>query len=345
MHSSRRKSPFRAVWTLMVGVILAVGGAATTALFASCGPFTDFGTLICPFVLELYYSGITAGTSSTTYSPNDPVTRGQMAIFTSTALDLSLARSSRRAALGQWWTTTPYATIGLGVTPVGLTPQMPAADGMDIWVPAFSSASVTRVRASDGSVLGTWTGVPGATQVLVAMGRVFVTGHDSAPGSGTVAMIDPTQQPGPVTVVATGLQLACSGIAFDGARIWTANTNTTTGGSVSIITPSATLPWPAVTVTAGFNRPLLGIAFDGSSMWVTEELSGLLHRLDANGNIIQSVTLGLDSPFPVFDGKNIWVPNSNDGTISVVRASTGTVLATLTGNGLAHPSAVAFDGA
>jgi YVTN family beta-propeller protein len=47
---------------------------------------------------------------------------------------------------------------------------------------------------------------------------------------------------------------------------------------------------------------------------------------------------------PVFDGANIWVPNSGSNSVSVVRASTGAVLRTLTGNNLSGPAAAAFDG-
>jgi DNA-binding beta-propeller fold protein YncE len=45
---------------------------------------------------------------------------------------------------------------------------------------------------------------------------------------------------------------------------------------------------------------------------------------------------------PVFDGTNIWVPNFESESVSVVRASTGAVLATLTG--LSGAWAAAFDG-
>jgi hypothetical protein len=56
------------------------------------------------------------------------------------------------------------------------------------------------------------------------------------------------------------------------------------------------------------------------------------------------VTVGLEPGLPVFDGANIWVPNEDGDSVSVVRASSGAVLATLTGNGLAFPRAAAFDG-
>ena len=64
----------------------------------------------------------------------------------------------------------------------------------------------------------------------------------------------------------------------------------------------------------------------------------------SNGGIIQSVIVGNLPRFPVFDGTNIWVPNQSANTVTVVRASTGSVLTTLTGNGLNGPLAAAFDG-
>ena len=56
------------------------------------------------------------------------------------------------------------------------------------------------------------------------------------------------------------------------------------------------------------------------------------------------MTVGSVPNFPVFDGTNIWVPNSGDTTLTVVRATSGTVLATLTGNGMDAPITAAFDG-
>jgi DNA-binding beta-propeller fold protein YncE len=96
------------------------------------------------------------------------------------------------------------------------------------------------------------------------------------------------------------------------------------------------------TVTTGFGQPT-GILYDGANMWVTDS-SGGLKKLDSNGNIILTVPVGGGPSFPVFDGTNIWVPNLPDSTVSVVRASTGVVLATLTGNGLSIPETAAFDG-
>jgi hypothetical protein len=100
------------------------------------------------------------------------------------------------------------------------------------------------------------------------------------------------------------------------------------------------MPWSATNVTTGFSSPI-GILFDGSNVWVTDQGDNKLKKLDQNGAIVQ--TVNVESPsYPAFDGTNIWVPNNT--TVSVVRAATGTVVATLTGNGLNTPVQAAFDG-
>lgn len=121
---------------LIIPVALAavLAGGATRVVEGTCGPFTDVTPSFCPFVLELYYLGITVGTSATTFSPDDPLTRGQAAVFVSKGINQALARSSRRAALGQWWTTTPHWDIGLGTTTVDNDPEGLQSDGVDIWV-------------------------------------------------------------------------------------------------------------------------------------------------------------------------------------------------------------------
>jgi YVTN family beta-propeller protein len=111
---------------------------------------------------------------------------------------------------------------------------------------------------------------------------------------------------------------------------------------VSIVTPGPTLPWSTTTVT-GFYIPR-GILWDGSSIWVTDSFEDTLLRLDANGAVMQTVPVGVHPYYMCFDGQNIWVANSVSSTVSVVNAATGSLVATLTGNGLHQPISVAFDG-
>ena len=314
---------------------LLLAGAAST-VFGLCGPFTDVSdAAFCPFVLEIFYLGITTGTTATTYSPADNVTRLQMAAFLSRTVDGVLKRGSRRAALDQFW-TSQNATV-LGVTTLGGTQQLIRSDGADVWVP--NSDSVSRVRASDGKLLETWTGATAARSVVVAMGRVLVAGETDP---GRLYRIDPSQVAGSVTIVASNLGNSPVGIAFDGSRVWTANGGEGNNG-VSIVTPGSSIPWTVTTVTAGFTSPF-GALFDGANVWIADNVTGFLYKLDGVGAILQTVTLGAGAMFPTFDGSNIWVPQPGSNSVSVVRDSSGAVLATLTGNGLNGPRAAAFDG-
>src|SRR5215831_11050050 len=95
----------RRVLALVSIVFTALLGGGAGALLGTCGPFTDTANdAFCPFILEVYYLGITTGTTPTTYSPADNVTRTQMAAFLSRSVDGVLKRGSRRAAMNQFWT-------------------------------------------------------------------------------------------------------------------------------------------------------------------------------------------------------------------------------------------------
>jgi hypothetical protein len=296
-------------------------------------PFTDVtaGNVFFCSIAEAFFSGLTNGTSGTTYSPGNPVPREQMAAFVTRTMDQSLKRGSRRASLKQWW--TPTGVLDLALTTVGSVPELVESDGADLWVPNFISGTVSRVRGSDGKLVETWTGATEAGGVVVATGRVFIAGG-STPGA--LYQIDPKQPAGPVAFL-TNVGDSPQGIAFDGARVWTADSGSP--GSVSIVTLS---PAGVTTVSTGFVHPV-GILFDGTNIWVTDS-DNMIKRLDSNGNILQSVPVGDNPHTPVFDGTNIWVPNNNSNSVTVVRAATGTVLATLSGNGLNGPDVGAFDG-
>ena len=336
LFGSARGSRLRGASILLAASILLGGGVV--GLLAACGPFTDVSSGgFCANVLEIYYLGITTGTTPTTYSPDDPVTRLQMAAFLSRTVDRLLLRGGPRASLRRFW--TPQNSTVLGLTTVGISPQLVRSDGTDLWVTNFGGSSVSRVRGGDGKLLETWTGATGANGVVVGIGSVFVTGAEIP---GRLYRIDPGQAPGLVTTVASNLGNVPSGAAFDGLRIWTANfAGGSTGGSVSIVTPGASVPWTVTTVTAGFAAPF-GALFDGANVWVTD--TAALLKLDGSGAILQTVTVGSFPAYPISDGSNIWVPNANSNSVSVVRISNGAVLATLTGNGLGGPEAAAFDG-
>jgi len=311
------------------------GGAMITV------PFTD--VVGNPFFCQIagaYFSGLTNGTTPTTYSPSDFVRREQMAAFVTRTQDSALRRGSRRAALKQWWTPLGgYAAAVAGIGPD--TPRLVESDGEDLWIAVLGNGTVRRVHASDGHAK-VYTGASGAFGVLTSyLGLIFVAGNTNP---GRLYYIFPYADN--VTTAQIGrsdLGAFPEGIATDGGFIWTANAGSGIGdGSVSKLTLSST-----TNITTGFVSPS-GILFDGSNIWVTDTGGGLLNgelkKLDSNGNILESIAVGARPRFPVFDGSNIWVPNMNSNSVSVVRARDGLVLATLTGNDLNQPVQAAFDG-
>ena len=315
---------------VLILACLAVGGAGS--VLATCGPFTDTANdAFCPAVLELFTLGITTGTTATTYSPADNVNRLQMAAFLSRTVDGVVRRTSRRTISGRFWTPNDAAAMTTlsGANPIGVN-----SDGSDLWTGNSGNHTVSRVRASDGKLLETWTGALFGWAVILARGRVYVTG-----AGGALYQIDPTQTAGSVTTVSTALGNFTYAIAFDGSRFWTANNS----GSVSIVTPGPSVPWTVTTVTTGFSAPR-GLVYEGSNIWVTQD-NGRVLKLDSNGAILQTVTFtGVGGGGgPTFDGTNLWVPLGADA-LGVLRPGSGAVLAVLTGNGLNGPEASAFDG-
>jgi hypothetical protein len=323
--------------------------AAFSTAFASepCGtgtypfPYTDVASVgdpFCPGIMEAYVTGVSKGTTPTTFSPNNTVTRVQMTTFLQRSLDQELERTSRRAALNLW--ATPQTTAATQTIAVGGNAQFCAADGETIWV--SNNSQVVQVQASTGKVLGTWTGAASSAGIVVAAGKVFVSGSTGPPNNGMLYLIDPTLAPGAVTVANNNLGIFPLGITFDGTHLWTANN----GSSVSIITPQATIPYPVTTVSTGF-IDLRGIVYDGTHIWVTDAEANALYKLSAAGAILQTVTTGIFPEYPAFDGANIWVPNYTDSTITVVQASTGSIVATISPdatNQLNNPHAASFDG-
>ncbi len=332
----------RLTHVLLVSSLLAsMLAGAGSSLLAVCGPFTDVAAdAFCPLVLEIFYLGITTGTTATSFDPAGNVSRLQMAAFLSRTVDGTLKRGGKRAALKQFWTTQGGASLGV-TTLGGAPPGQVESDGTDLWVAVLPNR-VQKVQGSTGKILETWTGADGVADMVAAMGRMFAAGRTSP---GRLYRIDPSQPAGSVTTVASTLGNTAIGIAFDGGRIWTTNVadNSPASGSVSIVTPVAAIPWTVTNVSLGFNLPY-GILHDGTNIWVTDILAGTLLKLDSPGAVLQTVTVGNFPSVPVFDGANIWVPSQTANSVSVVRASNGVTLATLTGNGLDGPNWPAFDG-
>jgi hypothetical protein len=142
-------------------------------------------------VLEIFYLGITTGTTPATYDPAANVTRLQMAAFLSRTVDGVVHRTSRRTILNQLWTqhntTNPVA--------IGGNSLLAQSDGTDVWVTSRDNGLIRRIRATDGYDLGAWTGAAGASGVVIFGGTVWVTGFLSPPEGSMVFRLSRVQRP------------------------------------------------------------------------------------------------------------------------------------------------------
>ena len=291
-------------------------------------PFADVSAF-CAEIRIAYYVGITQGTSATTYSPGDTVTRDTLAAFTTRALNAALLRRSPRTAAGFLWSPGSGAAIAT----IGSNPSGVASDGVDLWIADSTSQKLYRV-SHNGIPLATWTGLSGASDVLVVPGRVIVTGTNTS-----IYAVDPAQSPGAVSSSGASPSAGGVGLAFDGQKVWRPSAAAST---LSLINPDGAYlaefgPLPV---------PTRGIFFDGTYMWLLAG-DGTLRRV--NPFTFESADLALGAVFsstvrPGFDGQNLWLPNPDSNQIFIVRPSSQTVIATLTGNGLNGPNAVACDG-
>jgi hypothetical protein len=317
----------------------------------SCGgvtitlPFND--VMASPFfcqIAQAFFTGLTNGTTATTYSPTENVTREQMAAFISRTLDQSLQRGSRRAVLQQWSTPTSPGT--LRPVELGGNTNRIICDGADLWV--LSGIQVKRVEASSGRVTETWTVndpvVP--IDIITAARRIYILVNASnSPGKLHFILPDALFV-GESTLWTEDMGINPIRMTFDGRYIWTANAGGgQSPGSISRIRIN-TGDAPNVTLSTGFSAPRC-ILWDGAALWVLDYGDSMLKEVNpSTGAVISALPLATQPREMIFDGTNLWITHSGGG-ITVVRAVgglRGTVLQTITGNGLTGCLGLAFDG-
>ena len=173
------------VTVLSILTVLLGGAHALTGL---CGPFTDVAAdAFCPFVLEIFYLGITTGTSPTTLRTNEQTFRGSK--WRPSSRGLLTGRCSAGAPgrrLGQFWTSQNSTVLGL--TTLGGHPllcQVRRGGRLGGYPTATRFRAYVEATA-DFSKPGQGQTSPYA--VLSAMGKILVTG---ATGPGKLYQIDP----------------------------------------------------------------------------------------------------------------------------------------------------------
>jgi hypothetical protein len=193
MHRCIRLSGLRRWVFALVFWIAGAMSMASVQAQELCGgvdypfPYTDVsgvGAAFCPGIMEAYVTGLSRGTTPTTFSPNESVPRLQMTTFLQRALDQGVARAGRRGALDQWWAPQiAGSTQMIALGPVNSC----IADGESIWVTTdMTKEFLSRVEASTGALVTTFLDAAEPLQVSVgvrvAAGRVFVA-RSTSPGT------------------------------------------------------------------------------------------------------------------------------------------------------------------
>ena len=213
----------------------------------------------------------------------------------------------------------------LGTFNVGSGPVDAAFDGTNIWV-AISSNSVTKLRASDGVVLGTYVLFDTANRVAFDGTNIWVTNSSKI----TVLRSDGTVRG---IIPTNGPSM---GIAFDGTNIWSVNyfANTVTKRRASNT---------ALIGNFSVGSAPLDVAFDGKNIWVTNWDSDNVMKLRASdGVLLGTFSVGSHPSAITFDGENIWLANTFSNSVMKLRPSDGAVLDTI--NVGVNPGALLFDG-
>jgi len=185
---------------------------------------------------------------------------------------------------------------------VGGRPYGIAFDGANIWVTNSDDDTVSKLRASDGSMIGTYAVGDSPYGVAFDGAFIWVANYNDD----TVSKLRASDG---YLCGTYAVGYAPYGIAFDGTNIWISNT-----GSDTVSKLRATDGSMIGTYTVG-NAPQ-GVAFDGTYIWVNK-YAGTVSKLRASdGSMIGTYTVGNAPRDIAFDGACIWVANSNSDTVS-----------------------------
>ncbi|HTD22831.1 MAG TPA: hypothetical protein VK738_09275 [Terriglobales bacterium] len=224
-----------------------------------------------------------------------------------------------KAALLQWY----RQDFGVGSNPIAI-----AFDGVNIWVANQVSNNVTKLRASDGALQGSF--FTGATPVGLAFDGANIWVANT--GGNNVRKLRASDG---ANLGTFSVGSAPRGVAFDGANIWVTNNGANT---VTKLRASDGANQGTFAVGSGPQ----GIAFDGANVWVVNFGSNNVTKLRASDGALQGTFSASAAYAVVFDGANVWLPNLASNNVTKLRASDGSNLGTFSVGSL--PQGVAFDG-
>lgn len=265
-------------------------------------------------------------------------------------------------ALGRWFGANQTRSPIPGVA--GCGPKV--FDGSHLWIGDFVQKTVTKVRASDQAVLGTFAVGPQVAAMAFDGASLWVAGFGPASkvraSDGMVSEATAAFDPLDMVFDGTSIWMADDlghgvfrvrvsdgssaeyfqagnvvAVAYDGESIWIS----IAGGvnAIARLRPSD----GATLATYPLERYPSVLLFDGAHIWA--RVGSSLKKIRArDGVILGSYPVGSGDPLDslAFDGSYIWVSSYLDSTVMKLRASDGANVATYS---FPNPSRLTFDGA
>ncbi|OGP80368.1 MAG: hypothetical protein A2V86_00580 [Deltaproteobacteria bacterium RBG_16_49_23] len=180
----------------------------------------NVGEFFCDFIERFRGSGITGGCvaddpltpqNEAQYCPGDNVTRSQMAVFVTRAIEKVTSKTPQQIALLKWYEVNQTTQFS-----VGNGPNRIAFDGANIWVTNRDSNNVTKLRANDGTNLGTLAVGLGPGVIAFDGANIWVANQLS----NNVTKLRASDG---IILGTFAVGTGPIGMAFDGANIWVTN--------------------------------------------------------------------------------------------------------------------------
>jgi outer membrane lipoprotein-sorting protein len=224
------------------------------------------------------------------------------------------------------WDLLPRARVDV---PLNNTPGVMAFDGVRIWI-THAGNTVTRVRASDGAILGV-SPVPGGPAGLAFDGTYMWI------ADATVRQFEKRRASDGVREAVFPAPAADPGrMIFDGENLWSL------GKDLNNVLKFRTSDGVQVGSYPVGTTPK-ALVFDGENIWVSNSISNNVTKLRASdGTLLGTYSVGLSPHGIAFDGENIWVVNTSSNNVMKLRKADGFILGTYPVSN--SPWEIAFDG-
>ena len=261
----------------------------------------------------------------------------------------------------RWDVLKGQRNIGVGSAPSGMT-----FDGSNLWVVNINGNSISKIRASDGTVLNTFPAGAGPQHAAFDGTNIWITDFTTSNNVQKMRASDG------VIIGTFSVPTFPSAIVYDGANLWIQNGNNVTklrASDGAVLGTFAVGNFPLRIVFDGANVWVAnfassnvtkiragdgvnlgtfaaggspsGITFDGSSIWLATP-TGLTKLRLSDGANIGSFPMATGASDVAFDGSNLWAISGSTAEVFRIRASDGVVLGTYAVG--TSPKAMAFDG-